>query len=322
MKITWRRMVMLSIVLVVILGLLVTCTPPAAEEPTAPHVEGAAFPLEIIDQAGRTVRVDKLPEKIISLAPSNTEILYALGLEDRVVGVTEYCDYPEAARQKPQIGGYSTVDVEKVVAIQPDLILAASLHQDEVVPRLEGLNLTVLVLAPRTIGEVLDAISLVGAVAGKAEEATNLTAEMEGRIKAVTDKTALPEEQRPRVLYVLWHNPLMTVGSETRIHELIERAGGINIAQDLTEEYPKISLEAVIMANPQVIIAGSGHGSGQDIPVQFALAEPRLAGVEARLNNRVYEIDSNLTSRPGPRIVDGLEKLAEFIHPELFKESL
>lgn len=321
MKITWRRMVMLSIVMVVIMGLLASCTPNADEEPTAPHVEGAAFPLEIIDQAGRTVRVDKLPEKIISLAPSNTEILYALGLEDRVVGVTEYCDYPEAARQKPQIGGYSTVDVEKVVAIQPDLILAASLHQDEVVPRLEGLNLTVLVLAPRTIGEVLDAISLVGAVAGKAEEATNLTAEMEGRIKAVTDKTALPEEQRPRVLYVLWHNPLMTVGSETRIHELIERAGGINIAQDLTEEYPKISLEAVIMANPQVIIAGSGHGSGQDIPVQFALAEPRLAGVEARLNNRVYEIDSNLTSRPGPRIVDGLEKLAEFIHPELFKES-
>jgi len=321
MKITWRRMVMLSIILVVILGLLVTCTPSATEEPTAPYNGKAAFPLEIIDQAGRTVRVDKLPEKIISLAPSNTEILYALGLEDRVVGVTEYCDYPEAARQKPQIGGYSTVDVERVVAIQPDLILAASLHQDEVVPRLEGLNLTVLVLAPRTIGEVLDAISLVGAVAGKAEEATNLTAEMEGRIKAVTDKTALPEEQRPRVLYVLWHDPLMTVGSEARIHELIERAGGINIAQDLTDEYPKISLEAVIMANPQVIIAGSGHGSGQDIPVQFALAEPRLSEVEARLNNRVYEIDSDLTSRPGPRIVDGLEKLAEFIHPELFKES-
>ena len=322
MKVKWQTTAMLAMALVIITWLIVACTLNASKEPTAPHVEGAAFPLEIVDQAGRIVRVEKLPEKIISLAPSNTEILYALGLEDRLAGVTEFCDYPEAAQQKPQIGGYSTVDIEKVVEMQPDLILAANIHQDEVIPRLEQLGLTVLALDPVTVDEVIEAINLIGKVTGKEEAASHLTGEMEDRIAAVTDRTAaLPEEGKLRVLYILWHDPLMTVGSATRINELIERAGGVSISRDLTEEYPKISLEAVIMANPQVIIAGSGHGSGQDVPVQFALNEPRLAEVEARLNNRIYEIDSDLTSRPGPRMVEGLEKLAQFIHPELFEES-
>jgi len=322
MKIKWLKMAMLCIALVTIACLPAACTQITGEEPAMLPAGGEAFPLEIVDQAGRAVRVEKLPEKIISLAPSNTEILYALGLEDRLVGVTEYCDYPEAARQKPKVGGYSTVDIEKVVDAEPDLIFATNIHKDEVTPRLEGLGLTVVTLDPTNVEEVMEAINLMGRVTGKGEAASHITAEMEGRVKAITDKTAaLAEEQRPRVFYVLWHDPLMTVGKVTRIHELIHMAGGINIAQDLTEEYPKISMEAVIMADPQVIIAGGGHGSGQDIPVQFALTEPRLAEVEARLYNRVYEIDSDLTSRPGPRVVEGLEQLAEFIHPELFEGS-
>jgi len=312
---------LLFIVIVVFLGLIVSCSSSVNEVP-AVQQDASAFPLEMQDQAGRTVRIEKLPEKVISLAPSNTEILYALGLEDKLIGVTEYCSYPEAAKQKPKIGGYSTVDIEKVIEIEPDLILAANMHKDEVVPQLEKLGLTVLTINPRTVNEVLEAINLVGKFAGKASEASQLTAEMENRIKAVTDKTAsLPDAQRPRVFYVLWHDPLKTVNSETRIHELMVKAGGVNIAGNLAGEYSTISLESVIMSNPQVIIAGSGHGSSKDIPFQFALTEKRLADVEARLNNRIYKIDSDLTSRPGPRIIDGLEKLAEFIHPELFKES-
>ena len=311
----------LRLAFILIIILIPACAPaPIAE--TKPPLASSAFPIELVDQAGRVVRIEKMPEKIISLAPSNTEILYALGLEERLVGVTEYCDYPEAAKEKPKIGGFSTVDIEKVVEIQPDLILAANIHEAEVIPQLERLGLTVLAIDSKTVEEVLESIKLVGRATGKEEAAAQLTAEMEKRIKAVTDKTAaLSETQRPRVFYILWHDPLMTAGRETRIHELIEKAGGINIARDLAGEYPKPSLEAVIMANPQVIIAGSGHGSGQDVPVQFALTEPRLTEVEARQKGRIYEIDSDLTSRPGPRIVDGLEKLAEFIHPELFKEQ-
>jgi iron complex transport system substrate-binding protein len=314
----WGGLCLISLML---LSLLVACTTAPTEEPESP-VGVLTFPVEMTDQAGRVVRVEKMPEKIISLAPSNTEIVYALGLEDRLVGVTEYCDYPEAAKEKPLIGGFSTVDIEKVVAIQPDLILATNIHKDEVLPQLERLGLTVLTLDPKTVDEILEAINLIGWFTGKKEEASHLVTEMDNRIKAVTDKTlALSEAQRPAIFYILWHDPLKTVSAETRIHELIVKAGGMNIAQDLEGDYPTMSLEAVLMANPQVIIACSGHGTGENLPFQFALTEPRLAEVDARRNDRVYEIDADLTSRPAPRIVDGLEKLAEFIHPELFGES-
>ena len=311
----------LCLVFIMLLSLIWACTSSPAEAP-APPVAASPFPLEMTDQAGRIVSIEKIPEKIISLAPGNTEILYALGLEDRLVGVTEYCNYPEATKEKPQIGGFAAIDIEKVVAIEPDLILAANIHKGEVIPQLERLGFTVLALDPKTLDEVLEAINLIGRFTGKTEEAARLTTEMKNRIKAVTYKTAtLSEAQRPGVFYILWHDPLMTVSAETRIHELIIKAGGVNIARDLEGGYPTMSLEAVIMANPQVIIAGSGHGSSQDLPFQFALTEPRLAEIAARQNNRVYEVDSDLTSRPGPRIVDGLEKLAQFIHPELFQES-
>ena len=145
-----------------------------------------------------------------------------------------------------------------------------------------------------------------------------MVAGMQNRIKAITERTDnLSEAQRPRVLYVLWHEPLMTVGSDTRIHELIEKAGGTNIARDLAG-FPTISLEKVIEANPQVIIANLGHGEGGDASYQFAINEPRLAVVAARINQRVYGIDADLTNRPTPRMIDGLEKLAELVHPELF----
>lgn len=311
----------LCLVFIMLLSLIWACTSSPAEAP-APPVAASPFPLEMTDQAGRIVSIEKIPEKIISLAPGNTEILYALGLEDRLVGVTEYCNYPEAAKEKPQIGGFSTIDIERVVEIEPDLILAANIHEDELMPQLERLGLTVLTLDPKTIDEVLKAVDLIGRFTGKTEEASQLTTEMKNRIKAVTDKTAtLSEAQRPRVFYILWHDPLMTVGRETRIHELIIKAGGINIARDLGGGYPDMSLEAVISMNPQVIIADVGHGSGEELNYQYVLTEKRFKDIDARRSNRIYKIDSDLVSRPGPRIVDGLEKLAQFIHPELFQES-
>jgi len=274
-----------------------------------------------IDGLGRTVNIEEVPETIISLAPSNTEILYALGLEDKVVGVTEYCDYPEAAQDKPKIGGFSTVDIESVVEIQPDLILAANKHKDDIIPALERLGLTVFALNPKTLDEVLEAITMVGEITGEEEAASLLVTEMTNRIEAVTGETDnLPEAQRLRVFYVTWHDPLMTVGSGALHNELIQQAGGINIFQDLTGDYPKISLEAVIEANPQVIITGIGMGSGKDLPFEFISTEPRLEDVDARINNRLYAITNDLVSRSGPRTVDALEQLAEMIHPEIFGE--
>ena len=311
------RLGILYLVLLALFGTLSACAPSADE--TTPSVSEASFPLELLDQADRVVRIEEVPKKIISLAPSNTEILYALGLENKLVGVTEYCDYPESAKDKPQIGGFSTVDIEKVVAIQPDLVLAANIHRDEIVPELERLGFAALTLDPGNIGEVVEAIQLIGRATDEQDKALQVVAEMQERIKSITDKTAsLTEMQKPRVFYILWHDPLKTVGRGSRINELIVKAGGINIAGNLEGDYPTMSLEAVIMADPQVIVAGSGHGSGQNLPLDFVMAESRLEEVAARRDNRVYSIDSNLTSRPGPRIVDGLEELAIMIHPELF----
>ena len=302
-----------------LISLFVACAP-MPEKPESPGQSEAAFPLTVTDQTGREVRIENAPQRIVSLAPGNTEIVYALGLEEKLIGVTEFCNYPEAAKDKPQVGGFSTVDIEKVVETQPDLILAASIHKEEVIPRLEGLGLTVLALAPKTLDEVLDAITLVGRCASEQEETAQLANGLRERIKTITDKTEnLTQADRPNVFYIVWHDPLMTVGPDTRIHQLIELAGGANIAQDLGEEYPTMSLEAVIMADPQIIIAGGGMGEGANLPYEFVLTEKRFSGVEARINNRIYEIDTDLVGRPGPRIVDGLEQLARMIHPELFE---
>ena len=279
------------------------------------------LPGTFVDDLGRTVNIEKVPQRIVSLAPSNTEILYALGLEDKVVGVTEYCNYPEAAKAKPKIGGFTTVDIERVVALEPDVILAANIHGETVIPALENVGLTVLALAPKTLDRVLANISLVGEITGKSQEATRLVASLEERIKVITDQTkALAEAERPRVLYLTWHDPLWTTGSGTLEDDLINKAGGGNIAHDLTG-HKTIDLETVIHRNPQVIVVNSGHGEAKDLPFTYVKNEPRLAVTEAVMAGRVYQIDADIIDRPTPRTVDGLEQLAKFIHPELFEEQ-
>ena len=272
---------------------------------------------EFTDQAGRVIHLDGIPQKIVSLAPSNTEILFTLGLGDKVVGVTDYCDYPPEAKEKTHIGGYWTPDVETIVSLEPDLVVAQSLHEAEVIPQLEQHGLTAVVLEPITIDEVLDAITLIGKITGKTDEAATLTKEMQKRIDNVTGKTkGLAESQRPGVFYLTWHDPLITVGHDNLGEDLIVKAGGINIFHAL-EGSPTVSLEEVIQANPDVIIAGIGMGTGADMPLQFAHDESRLAGTSARQNNRIYSVSIDLAGRPGPRIVDALEIFLAAIHPEL-----
>jgi len=306
-----QRLTAFLLVPVILTGFLVACTPTPAEP--------VSSIIEVTDQLGRVVTLDKIPERIISIAPSNTEVAYALGLADKLVAVTDYCDYPPEAEEKPSIGGFSTPNIEEIVAHYPDLVLAASRHEKKIIPQLEQQGLTVLALAPSNLSEVIAAITLIGQVTGKEAEAAGVVAGIQARVKAVTDKTdGLPAEQRPRVFYALWHDPLMTAGSGTIQDELIRKAGGTNIAAGLND-YADISLESVLDTDPEVMIAGVSHGSGQSLNFQFISEEPRLDGTTARKNDRVHAIDGNLTSRPSPRLVDGLEQLAEFIHPELFQ---
>jgi len=300
-----------------LISLFAACAPSPALAPAEPAEAG--FPLTVTDQLGREVTIAALPQQIVSISPGNTEIVFALGLEDKLVGVTEFCDYPPEALLKPQVGGFNTVDIERVVEIQPDLILASSIHENEALPRLEGLGLTVLAMSPQNLDEVLDAIALIGRCTGAQEQAAQLTAGMQQRIEAVTSRTAgLADDDKPRVFYIVWHEPLMTIGSETIIHQLITLAGGSNIAGNIVDDYPTLVMEAVIEAVPQIIIAGADMGAGASLPYQFALTEERFRSLSARIDGRIYEIETDLVGRPGPRIVDGLEGFAELIHPELF----
>jgi iron complex transport system substrate-binding protein len=279
-----------------------------------------ATPAVITDQLGRTVTLTTTaPQRIISLSPSNTEILFALGLNERIAGVTDYCNYPPEAKNKPSIGAYDTPNLEQLISLNPDLVLATEVHEAKIIPQLESKGIPVIVLKPKSVNEVMASISLVGSATGKNIEAVNLVKDLQERIKKVTEKTnRLSGDMKLRVFYIIWHEPLWTAGSGTMHDELIQMAGGVNIAHDLTW-YADISLEAVIEANPGVIIAGVGMGTGEDAPLLYAQTEPRLKDTDALKNNRVYSLDMDIVSRPGPRIVDALEEFLAAIHPELSK---
>lgn len=328
------------ITLLLILSLIFStaCAPPAPPEvkppPPPPPVEKPqpkppepekpppvpTFPITITDDLGRTVKIEKLPERIISLAPSNTELLFALGLSDRIVGVTAFCDYPEEAKTKPRIGGFYPPDIERVTAAKPDLVLAAKIHDKTVVPALEKLGLTVIALAPKTLDGVLKNITLAGEITGKSRDALRLVGQLNERVSAITAKTGgLAKEQCPRVLYVCWHDPIWAAGGGTFSDDIIQKAGGTNIFGGAFSEWRIVSLEEVVVRNPQVIVV-SGMGATKGAVFNSVKNEPRLKPTEAIAKGQVYEIDGNLMERPGPRLVEALEQLAKLFHPALFSK--
>jgi len=297
----WFLVALLSIALA-----LTACTP-SEQIPPKPEC--------IFDDSPdpRLICFNETPERIISLAPSNTEILFALGLGDKVVGVTEYCDYPPEALEKEKVGGPWTPDVEKIVALQPDLILASDANPFDIITTLEGLELTVFGIKSTDLDDVLNDIRTVGEITDTEVEALALTSEMAVGIQSVTDQTE-ELEQRPRVFYIVWHEPLQTVGSGEFVHELIEKGGGVNICGNLTG-WPIISIEEVVARNPEVIITSSWPGV-----YEWAMNETALNTTDARQNGRVFACDDNLVQRPGPRLPKGLEWFAHFIHPEIFED--
>jgi iron complex transport system substrate-binding protein len=273
-------------------------------------------PITITDDYGRTVTINEYPQRIISLSPAHTEILFALGLGDRIVGVSDYSNYPTEALTKPNVGAYDTPNLEVIIAQEPDLVLATEEHEAET-QQLESRGIIVFASNPLTVSEVLDTIITIGKITGTDEAAAALTADMRQRMDAITAKTSqLTAEERPRVFFPIWHDPIWTVGSGTFHDELIQMAGGVNIAGELSG-YVDMSLEAVIDANPQVIIAGVGMGEGTDLTLQFMQTDDRLAGTDARINGKVYSADMDIVSRPGPRLVEALETFFRLIHPEL-----
>ncbi|MHB8084842.1 MAG: cobalamin-binding protein [Dehalococcoidia bacterium] len=270
---------------------------------------------DIRDDSGAAVNIEQPVQRIISLAPSNTEIVYALGLEDRLVGVTEYCDYPPAAKNKPKIGGFSTVDMERVVALQPDLVLATDIHSKTVTPLLQKVGFNVVTLYPATLNGLIRDINLVGKITGSVNTASDLTAGLNKRIQAVASAAGDPSTARPlRTLLIIWYDPLMVAGAGTLPDDMIKVAGGNNIAADVTG-YPSIGLETIISRDPEVIIVPSDMGQPDNPLWNFVVTDPRLKNTTAARNNAIYKMDGNLALRAGPRCIDALEQMASFYHP-------
>jgi iron complex transport system substrate-binding protein len=264
----------------------------------------------VTDELGRNVQVSAQPQRIVSLAPSVTEILFALGAGDRVAGVTSYCDYPPEARQKPAVGDTLKPSAEKIVALKADLVIISTASQVEAsLRRLAELGIPVYVSNPRSINGVLESIDRIGELIDARDRARQLTDELRGRIAAVEARVA--ETFRPSVFVVLGTEPLITAGAGSFINDLINRAGARSISAEHNGDYPQYSIEAVIARQPEIIFLQAG---GSELT-------PRLRQTPAARSNRVYHIDDDLLLRPGPRIVDGLERIAAKVHPEIFEPA-
>jgi iron complex transport system substrate-binding protein len=268
------------------------------------------------DDLGREVVLEAAPKRIVSLGPNITEILFAIGLDKEIVGVTLFSDYPEGAKEKAVVGSYVNVNLERLISLSPDLVISTSDGNPKgSIERLFSMGIPVFVIAPpRNIGDINSAIRSIGRITGREGEAEKLVDAMEGRIEEVVARlegaTARP------VFYQLGDNPLMTVGGGTFIDTLITMAGGRNIAGGVSLPYPRFSMEGVLSNAPEVIVISSmaekegskavlkRWGQWQEIP--------------AVRSGEIHFINPDLIHRAGPRIVDGLEELARMIHPERF----
>lgn len=276
-----------------------------------------SYPYTLTDDAGRQVTLERRPERIVSLAPSNTEILFAIGAGDRVVGVDSFSDYPAEVQELPKVGGLTDTNYEQIVALEPDLALTIG-GTEEQVAKLEELGIPVVVIQPATLDDVLDRILRIGELVDAQAGARRVVEDMRSRIEAVRQRVAdIPEDQRVRVFYEVWNDPLMTVGPGGFIHDVIVAAGGINVAEGTGQPWPQISLEEVVRQDPQVIVVpASLKTSYEELKAKRRRGWEGITAVE---QGRVYAIDDAVISRPGPRLVEGLEQLARWFYPDRFQ---
>ena len=268
------------------------------------------------DSLGREVPVPAPPKRLIALAPNLTEILYALGLGDRVVGVTDHCNYPPEVSLKPKVGSYIHLNVEKIVSLSPDLVIGTvDGNERYILDLLEQAQIKVFFVNPRDVRQAIETISTVGLVCGAPERARQISGQLTQRVNRVVEVTG--GKKRPLVFLQINIQPIMTVNRNTVHHDLIHLAGGENMAADEPVTYPRISLEEVLRRKPEVILVSSMEREGR-----FEKARQdwlQWTSIPAVQKGRVHLIDSDLIDRPSSRVVDGLEIMAKLLHPEAFK---
>ncbi|MET1124941.1 MAG: ABC transporter substrate-binding protein [Archaeoglobaceae archaeon] len=298
----------MRLLLLLLIVLLSLCAQPQIEEGK----------IRVVDDTGSVVVLSEPAKRIVSLAPSNTEILFAIGAGDQVVGVTDYCNYPpEVLKLKEEgklksVGGYTTVNVERVVALKPDLVVAAYGNGLETIETLRRFGLNVVAFNPRNISDVMRSILILGKLTGHEEEAEKLVEDMKRKLKYVEE--CVKGKRRLKVVHILWHDPVYVSGAQTFIDEVIRIAGGVNAFN--FSGWRVVSVEDIIAADPDVIIvnSGSGMGGGRNVIYEWVVSDPLLSDVKAVREGRVYVIDADIISRPSYRLAEAAMIVSKWLH--------
>ncbi len=277
-------------------------------------IPSSASAEEMIDQVGRSVNVPEQPKRVVSLMPSVTEIVFDIGAGDLLVGATQYATSPPAAAELPRVGSYKHLDVEKIVRLQPDLCLAVrDGNPKHIVDKLVAVGVPVYVVDPRTLEEIKESILLLGQALNVEAQAEKMAISMERRLSRI-DNTVTLATHKPKVFFQIDAAPIISAGLNTFIDKLITRAGGINLASG-TKPYPRYSWEDMLGMQPEiVIIASMAGGYTAD---ELKAGWQKWPQIQAVKNNKLYVVDADLFDRPTPRLIDGLERLLELLHPEL-----
>jgi iron complex transport system substrate-binding protein len=303
MKIKWL------VIFIVLLGLLVSIITGCQ-----PQFQPGTY----TDDMGRGVTINQIPQRIVSFGPSITEILFALGLEEKVVGVSNYCDYPEAAKSKPKVGDAFGASLEKIVELEPDLVL--TVKQEQLNNQLDALGVTFIVLDPEDIDGIFKDIELVGKITGTEKRAEELIEDIQDSMSQVN--TLMDDTLEIRVFYIVDGTDLTlpwTAGAGSFIDALITMAGGENIAGGTSGSWVQFNLEQIISADPEVIVIQTMIGGISTVSKEQLEAHSVWGETTAVKQGKIYFINGDLVSRPGPRIAQGLEEMAKIIHPELFR---
>lgn len=289
--------------------------------------EELSSPLTIVDGVGRTVTITNYPDMIVSIAPSCTEILFALDLQEKVVGAPTYSGYSSEIQERidsgdlTTVGSFSQISIETIVGLNPDLILAKGGYQLSTAERLMELDKTVVVVTHEGFNGLLNDISLIGKITGQDEETEAFVGDMESRAQVIVDKTK--DLTKPSVYVEYYFNGgFASYGSTSVVNELITMAGGVNIFGDYDGQYMETSTEEILKANPEIIIISKGVMSeGCGLTPQTIRDRAGWDITTAVKENQIYEVDENLITVAGPKLVDGLEELAKILHPELFTKG-
>jgi len=308
----------LLLILAVLVGACggTTTQSPAAAPTLDAHPSGLASatpapsPITVLDDAGREVTLAGPPNRIVSAAPSATELAFAVGLGDEVVAVDTFSNYPPEATSKPSIGSYVDPDLESIVGADPDLVLVTDVHLAKLVPALEARDIPALVLNAKSLDGVYLDLLLLGRISGEEERAATLVDELRQRVAKVEQAVAGATAVRT---FVELDPTLFTAGPGTFLDDLVRRAGGTNIAAGATTAYPQLSAEEVVGANPEVIILTD---EVLGVSPDAVSARQGWAEVSAVANDRIAVVDPDIVTRPGPRIVDALEQIAHILHPD------